>query len=267
MVKPGALASAVYTGTVVHNRRAAPAHRFTYPVCSWLLDLDELPDVDRFVTGFGYNRARPIGFWDADHFAGTGEPAASQVRRAVEAAGHGWPGGAVRVLTNCRMFGHVFNPVSFWYCYDLGGQLAVIVAEVNNTFGERHCYVSPLASARDRDRGEQPPEHWSGKKVFHVSPFFTLDGTYRFATPAPDERLRASIDSAVRGQVQFEAVMAMRRRPLGPRSAASVLARHPLNTARIVGRIHWEAFRLWRKGATYHPKPPYDPGAAREGVS
>jgi DUF1365 family protein len=253
------LASALYPGAVMH-RRAHPPHRFVYPVCPWLLDVDELVVLDRTIAGFGHNRRRPVVFRDADHFAGTDEPVAAQLRRIVTARGCRWPGGPVRVLTHCRVLGYVFNPISIWYCFDRDGHLDVVAAEVNNTFGDRHCYVAARAGRPDAAApGGRDWLRWADRKVLHVSPFFSTDGTYAFAIEPPGEHLRVRIDLTVGDEPQLAAAMALRRERLGRWSAAALLVRYPFMTARVTGAIHWEALRLWRRGATFHPRPPHDP--------
>jgi DUF1365 family protein len=129
-----------------------------------------------------------------------------------------------------------------------------IVCEVHNTFGESHTYVLPVDPGTDV---------WREKKVFHVSPFFTLDGTYCFRFDVSAEHLDARIDLLRDGAPQFVSRLSLDRRPLSDRSLAGALLRYPLVTAKVVAAIHWEALRLWWKGATYHPKPAYDPESAR----
>ena len=133
--------SALYTGTVMHARRTPAENVFRYPVCFYLLDLDELPELGRRLALFGYNRRNVLTLHDRDHL---GDP-----RRAVKENLLAWlrersvdlAGGRVLLLTNLRVLGYVFNPVSFFYCYGAGGELVCIVAEVSNTFGERLPYL------------------------------------------------------------------------------------------------------------------------------
>jgi DUF1365 family protein len=124
---------------------------------------------------------------------------------------------------------------------------------VNNTFGESHAYVL---------RAHEQPD-WREKKVFHVSPFFTLDGTYRFRFDVTPDHLDACIDLYRAGKPQFVSRLSLDRRPLTDRGVAGALVRYPFITAKIVGAIHWEAWRLWWKGARVHHKPVYDPETAR----
>lgn len=275
--------SALYVGTVTHHRFGAPAHTFRHPTYMHLVDLDEIDDLDRRMRLFGRNRRwRPVVFRDADHLGEPGRRVAQNLRAWLAGEGVEWPGGRVLLLTHCRVFGHVFNPVSFYYCLDPQGGLQVIVAEVNNTFGERHAYLLRAGEQADADgdpgalaaggvapaaTGAGGRHVWRTKKVFHVSPFFSLDGTYRFEMDLPSDRVRARIDLTVQGRTVFTATLALERRPLDDRTLAWLLFRYPLVTLRVLAAIHWEALRLWRKGAPYRPKPPYDPEAARGGLA
>jgi DUF1365 family protein len=255
---------------VTHHRLEGPAHRFGYPIYMFLLDLDELDALDSALNLWGRNRPRVVAFYDRDHFRDLARDVRSNLRALLETSGHAWPGGRVTVLTHCRVLGYVFNPVSFYYCHDRDGALALIVAEVNNTFGDRHCYVLPVARAEHRQAagGTGPARYgWTEKKLMHVSPFFSLDGSYRWEFDVPGDRLHARVDVMVRGVRQFTAGLALTRAELSDRTLARALVRYPLVTAKVIAAIHWEALKLWWKGAPFHPRPPYDPEAARRGVS
>jgi hypothetical protein len=258
-------ASALYTGTVMHHRPGPPEHRFVYPVTMYLLDLDELDRLDERLHLFGRNRRRPVSFHDADYLGSGRGPVRQKLRRLTDDAGLEWPGGPVRLLTQCRVFGYVFNPVSFYYLSDRDERLAAIVADVSNTFGERHAYVLRPDRAEPSGAPGPPDLVWHEKKVFHVSPFFSLDGTYRFTFSRPADRCIVGINLAVGGQTQIRTGLSLRRQPLTDGALARALVRLPLSTARVVAAIHWQAFRLWRKGAPFHTKPTYDPQAARGG--
>jgi DUF1365 family protein len=281
MVMPLDLRSTLFAGTLLHERTVAPTHRFQYPLFMWLLDVEELPHLARGLAGFGYNRARPVSFHDADHFDGSGASAEAQLRRLVARRGVHWPGGAVRVLTQCRVLGYVFNPVSFWFCHAPGGDVEVVVVEVNNTFGERHTYVAAsrpptslrtgacdvarLTIARASDAGRRLA--WSDKKVFHVSPFLGLAGTYEFTVDERPDRVRLHVQLRTGAERQLAAGVTLARQPLARASVPRILVRFPFMTVRVIAAIHWEALRLRCKGARYRSKPPYDPEAARHGVA
>lgn len=221
-----------------------------------LLDLAELPDLDRALRLFGHNRARPVAFSDADHLGDPARTLRANIERFLRESGAGYELGRVELLTHCRVFGYVFNPVSFFYCYDSRGHLAAVVAEVNNTFGERHPY---LLEVRDASRV------WTEKKVFHVSPFLSLAGSYRWEVPEPSSSLDIRVDLTRGGSPALAARLRLKRQPLTDATLLRALVTYPLMTAQVIGAIHWQAARLWLKKVPVWTKPPYDPGAARGG--
>jgi DUF1365 family protein len=249
------IGSSLCVGSLVHHRMAAPEHRFTYALYMLLLDLDELPDLDRRLRLFGHNRSRPIAFRDTDHLGVTAVPLREKVAAFLRAQGIEPPGGRILLLTHPRIFGYVFNPVSFFYCYDRAGVLRARVAEVHNTFGDRHAYA-------DRDSA------WSDKKVMHVSPFFSTAGSYLWQLPEPNrDRVLAHVGLRRDGHPLLQASLTLRPEPLTDRGLAWALIRYPLMTLKVVAAIHWEALRLWRKGAPVFPNPGYNPESARGEVA
>jgi DUF1365 family protein len=230
----------------MHRRLGALSHGFRYGLVMYRLDLDELAVLGRRLRWFGVDRARPVAFYRTDHLP--------DVRACLRE--HGMLGEVARIelVTNCRVFGYVFNPVSFFLCYDASDALVAVVCEVRNTFGESHVYVVPAS-------GDGSP--WPEKKVFHVSPFFTLDGTYRFRFTVSPDRFEACIDLHRDGVPCFVSRLALDRQPLTDAAIRWALVRYPLVTIKVMAAIHWEALRLWWKGATYHHKPAYDPESAR----
>jgi len=256
--------SALYVGRVLHHRLTEPQHRFRYRVYYHLLDLDDLSAIEASVWLFGHRRVRPVRFRDRDHLGDRSQSTAVNIRAFLHGNGITDRIGRVLLLTQCRVFGFVFNPVSFYYCYgepgDGAAPLVAVVAEVHNTFGERHCYLLPATSG-------QPGIQMRQKKVFHVSPFMTLDGTYEFNVSEPADRLHIRIALTREGRQVFATQLALERRPLTGRALTGLLLRYPLMPHAMLGAIHRQAFALWRKGVRYHAKPPYDPAAARGGQS
>lgn len=244
---------ALYAGTVSHARTHEVGHAFRYPVYMHLFDLDALDGLNDRHRLLGYNRRRVVALHDTDHF--DGRPLREAVRAVVEGAGRTWPGGRVLLLTNARVFGYVFNPISIFYCFDTQDALDTVVAEVHNTFGDTHAYVLPGRAGS--------PSRPSAKKAMHVSPFFPLDGTYQFALPPPGDTLDVDIDLSVGSERRLAARLRLRRQPLSDASLAGMLLRYPLMTLQVIAAIHWEALRLWWKGVRYLPRPAYAPDAAR----
>lgn len=236
--------SALYTGTLMHARRSPARHVFRYPVSYWLLDLDELPELERRLRLFSVNRPNVVALHDRDHF--DGGPLKQAVIDLV-----GDPSIArVLVLTQPRVLGYVFNPVSFYWCYRGDRSLACVVAELNNTFGERLPEVL---------RG--PELRYEQRKRLHVSPFFGLDQSYEYAFSQPGDEVWARIHVRdADGARPLTAVLHGHRCELSNRSLAALLLRYPLQPLQVTALIHFEALRLWRKRVPFHHKPAFVPG-------
>lgn len=245
--------SALYFGHVLHRRHQPHAHAFRYPIAQLLLDLDELDSVFAGRWLWSVNRRNVAEFRRSDYFGDPAQPLADAVRdHAARELGYR-PQGPVRLLTHLRFGGHVFNPVSFYYCYRADGQtLDCIVAEITNTpWKERHAYVLPVARALHGDHGLR----WQFDKAFHVSPFMAMDCHYDWRFNVPGEQLRVHMQVWREGVRQFDATQSMQRRPLNGPGLARVLAAYPLMTVQVVAAIHWQALRLWLKRNPVHDHP------------
>jgi DUF1365 family protein len=232
-------ASAIYDGHVRHRRFADGEHEFSYGIALAYVDLDELPAL----LGGRLVRSSPglVRFRRDDYLRGESSLTDS-VRGLVEQRTGHRPRGPIRMLTQLRSFGHCFNPVSFYYCFD-DGRLDTLIAEVTNTpWGERHAYVI------DGGRGAMD-------KSLHVSPFMGMDHRYEVRATAPARTLSVHIESHTGGERAFDATLALHRRELTPRSLAEVTLRYPAAAARVLALIYGQAVRLKLKGATYHPHP------------
>jgi DUF1365 family protein len=228
----------------MHARTAPAENVFRYRVCFFVLDLDELPALDRQLRLFGWNRPAFATLYDRDHI----DVRAYLAERGIEAD-------RVLLLTNLRVLGYVFNPVSFYYCYRKGA-LAAIVAEVSNTFGERLPYLLSPDNQLPHDL-RFSYEH--GKRL-HVSPFFSLDQKYRWWFTEPGDEVHVRVDLAEDGGRPFHATLHGRRRELTSSSLARALVRYPLMPQRVIFLIHLQAARLWLKGVPFFHKPPFVPG-------
>ena len=239
----------LYRARVMHRRRVAPLYRFVYGVFYVLLDIDRLAESARRHRLFSYNRFNLFSFYDRDHGVAPGALRA-WVDATLAQRGLRLHGGRVRVLCMPRMFGYVFNPLSLFYCEDGDGVLRAVIAEVCNTFGERHCYV---LDAQGRELAWETPQHVA--KTFHVSPFFAVEGGYRFQLRAPGEGVRVAIGVYNADGPLLDTVLSGQRRPFSSRSIALSVARMPWATLKVVAAIHWQALKIWLRGARYHPKP------------
>jgi DUF1365 family protein len=228
----------------MHARRTPVRNVFTYPVSYWLLDLDELPELEQRLTLFSHNRRNVVSFRDSDHFDG-GTPAKDTVLRLVDDDSVA----RVVVLTQPRVLGYVFNPVSFYWCYRDDGSLACMVAELGNTFGERLPEVL-----------HGPGPHYEHDKRLHVSPFFGLEQSYEWTFAQPGDTVWARIHVREEGKKPLTAVLQGRRRELSNASVARSLARYPVMPLQVTALIHRQALKLWLKRVPFHHKPPFVPG-------
>jgi DUF1365 family protein len=245
--------SAIYFGQVRHRRTGPVEHAFRYRMFMLYLDLAELPRVFQGRWLWSTRRPALARFRREDHFGDPARPLDACVRDLVARETGRRPGGPVRLLTNLRYFGYVFNPVSFYYCFDENDtRVETIVAEVTNTpWGERHCYVLPQALNEGRgDTGRFRP-----RKVMHVSPFMPMDVDYDWRFGTPGGRLSVHMENARAGRKIFDATLVLQREEIRAGVLARALAGYPLITLKIIAAIHWQALKLWLKGAPVHDHP------------
>ncbi len=240
--------AAVCFGSVMHARRFPAQNRFVYPLFYLRLPLTRLEALDGPL--FGVNRPRPISFRYRDHGARDGSHPLVWVRRVLARAGVAADGEVV-LQTMPRLFGFVFNPVSFWFCHDRAGELRAVLCEVNNTFGERHNYLV----AHPDGRPIRPGETLRADKVFHVSPFFPVRGEYRFRFSRRGRVGAVAIDYHEGGRLALATRLSGAEHPLAAGMLARALTQFPLMTLAVVARIHWQALRLWLRHVPFHRKP------------
>jgi len=244
-------AAALYVGEVMHARLKPMGHRFSYRVMSLLIDLDRLDAADRQSPLFGVNRAALYSFNEADH----GERDGSSLRRYAQrrAAEHGvdLTGGRVLLLCYPRLLGFTFNPLSVYFCHRAGGELALVIYEVRNTFGDIHAYALPVQPGELSHAGLRQEQ----EKLFYVSPFIKMAARYRFRVSPPQERVKLRILETDREGPLLAATFIGTRRGLTNAALLHAFFALPLVTFKIVAAIHWEALRLWLKGARLVQRP------------
>ena len=235
-------------GTTFHGRRGAVRNAFRYGVDYVLLDAEAAESGPRL---FSRNRANLTSLWDADHGGAPGQGrSATWVREVLAAHGLTMPALKIELLAQPRVLGHVFNPVSFWLCRDAQGDLRAVIAEVSNTFGDRHSYLCH----REGLGPIRPEDSIGATKIFHVSPFQPVEGSYRFNFDIRPDRLHIRIDFDTPGGGVL-ATLTGHRRPLTNRAILAAALRRPFGSRRVLGLIHWQALKLWLKGAPYRARP------------
>ncbi len=263
-------ASAVYEGWVRHRRFEPVEHSFRYRLFFMYLDLDELPGTLDPYPFWSARRPAPARFRRADFMGDPSRPLSECARDTVERQTGLRPAGPVRLLTNLRCLGHVFNPVSFYYCFDVVGErVDAIVADVTNIpWGERHPYVL----ARAAHRG--PVLSGELDKQLHVSPLMGMDQAYSFRAGEPGPTLSVHIESrqvqrvaapsgpqhvaprpGAGGLKQFDATLSLRRRELSRSLLTRMLLQYPAMSLQVVARIYAQSLRLKLRGARYFPHP------------
>jgi uncharacterized protein len=242
-------AAALYFGKVMHARLRPVQHRFRYRVMSLLIDLDRLDEADRQSCLFKVNRAALFSFHEVDHGERNGASLGDHARRLAAARGIELSGGRIQLLCYPRLLGFGFNPLSIYFCYRASGELALLIYEVRNTFGEIHPYVLPVQDGH----GNGAVVRQSQTKQFYVSPFIEMDTRYDFRLAPLSETVKVRILQINETGPVLAAAFCGSRRPLTSRQLLTAFLAIPLFTFKVVAAIHWEALRLWLKGAAIVP--------------
>lgn len=233
-----------------HGRKGAVKNAFRYSVDFVLLDAEAEVRTPALFSRNGGNLA---AIRDRDHGGVPGKGRGAAWVRDILAE-HQLPQPArILLLSQPRLLGHVFNPVSFWLCHDQAGELTTVIAEVTNTFGERHSYI-----CHHPDNGPiRPGDRLTASKIFYVSPFQPIEGDYVFRFDIREDRIGVWIDYS-QGEGGLIATLTGPRRPLSSWEILKMAARRPFGSRRVLALIHWQALKLWWKGARYRfrPEPP-----------
>lgn len=235
-------------GRTFHGRAGAgPGNRFSYGVDYLLIDAESAQPAPAI---FSRNRRNLLAIHDRDHGGAPGAGSGAAWARAVLRAAGAPPVARLWLLAQPRVLGHVFNPVSFWLARDAAGALVCIIAEVTNTFGDRHSYLCH----HDDWAPIRPEDTLSARKVFHVSPFQPVAGEYRFRFDITADRVAIRIDYGHRAGGLVATLAGPCRAATLPGLLGAML-RRPLGSRRVLALIHWQALKLWWKGAGYRPRP------------
>lgn len=243
-------AAVLYRADVMHARLKPFGHRFNYKVFNLLIDISDLNSASDISPLFSVNRFNLLSFYEKDHSENGRElkPYIDGLLAKAELNGQ-----VSRVLLLCypRVLGFVFNPISVYFCYFENGQLAACIYEVRNTFGNRHTYVAKVEDGELSDAGLRQTR----AKLLHVSPFVSMEATYQFRVFPPGETVRVRILETEGGSPLLSATLIGTQKPLTSISILKECIRAPVMTLKVVAGIHFEALKLWLKGARYHPIP------------
>jgi DUF1365 family protein len=240
-------------GETFHGRTGAVENAFKYSIDYVLIDPEAEESCKRPAL-FSRNARNLAALYDRDHGGAPGQGrGVDWVRDVLHIHGLDAADGQILLLAQPRFLGHVFNPVSFWLVHDSAGALRVVVAEVSNTFGDRHSYLCHHEDLRPITRSDL----LTAQKIFHVSPFQPIEGDYTFRFDIGAERVGVWINYRT-GNEGLYATLTGKRAPMTNRSILWAVMRRPLGSRRVLGLIHWQALKLWWKGAGYRarPKPP-----------
>ena len=235
------MTAALYPCQITHTR-SRPRRIFRYRSYLWLVDVDDLPRIPLPL--------RPLARFQArDHLGGAGGSLRAGVDTYLARHGIGLAGGRVLMLGHARTLGHVFNPLTVFWCHDANGGLAAVIAEVHNTYGGRHTYLL------------RPDSHGraAADKDFYVSPFLPVAGTYRLHLPEPSGSLRLGVTLHLDGQALLAASVTGKRRAYTPWRLLGCALRHPWVTGQVTALIHWQGIRLAARRLPVFPRPAHRP--------
>ena len=236
----------IYNGFVTHRRFKPLRHYFSYKTFSILFDLAELEDIHKKIGIFSFNRFNIFSFYNKDHGSRDGNDLTEWVKINLKKYNLNFNVSKIKLLCFPRVFGYVFNPLSIFYCYD-GNILKAILYEVKNTFNEQHTYVFPVNN-RSKIITQQC------KKKFYVSPFIKMDTFYNFRLTEPDESIRILIKQADKKGKVLVACQVGKKQAMSLKQLLINFFTHPMMTFKIMISIHYEALRLWKKGAIFQKR-------------
>jgi DUF1365 family protein len=263
--------SCIYTGLIKHKREKPRKNGFKYNVYFMYLDLDELEELQKKFFFFSLNKWNVFSFYDKDHFKFVdydlplkqtisrekikydsqkyiGKNTRERIEIMVEELNLGFKLSKVYIMTNLRNFGYIFNPVSFYYCFDEAGRLKAMFSEVNNTFHDQKMFYIPI------DNLDAKIFSSSEKKNYYISPFTGLENVLHWEFDVPDTNMLMKINSIKDGQIELSTRTEGERKELTNLSLIFLVLRYPLYTMMVMYRIHWQALKLFLKKVPFNKK-------------
>lgn len=252
---PPEAAATLYPGDVMHARLKPKPHRFAYKVFTLLVDVDRLDQAHAQSALFSVNRFNLLSFHERDHGKADAAGLGLHIHALARQAGVDLTGGRILLQAYPRLMGFAFNPISVYFGYRADGELALLIYEVRNTFGEMHSYVAPILPGELGAAGVRQERN----KLFYVSPFIDMAQRYHFRVLPPGEKLNIRILETDADGPLLAASFTGRRRDLTTFNIVKTCLPMPLMTLKVVAGIHWEALKLWLKGVALQTRPPPPP--------
>ncbi len=237
----------LYAGRIAHVRHSPFRYRFDYRLWMLCVDLDRIEALAAASKVFAHNRFGVIAINDKDHGFRDGSTLRGYAEAALACEGLGQYGAKILFMATPSVFGYSFNPISFYFCYDAGGRLGAVLHQVKNTFGDQIGYLMPVDL-------EGSVIRQSVRKRMHVSPFFDMQGGYRFALTPPAKKFTVSIQYGAEVK-RLTATMQLQAMPFSDGAILRLLLQMPLTPMKVMAAIHWQAFKLFLRGAKFHAVP------------
>lgn len=244
--------SFIYEGSVIHNRRLPKPHKFNYSLYMLYLDLDELEGLNKVSKLFSINKPNLLSFYEKDfHNPKSSSSLKQKVIDTIFQKSGIIVDGPVRVLTQIRSLGFVFNPVSFYFAFDKNEKLVAIMSEIQNTpWNERYCYINKFDHEKDIGTFEFD-------KNFHISPFMSLEQRYKWQISKPNSKIFIKMENFEKEHLTFLASLNLKKMELNSKNLFKMIGKHPFITYKVIAGIYIQAAKLYLKKIPFysHPNP------------